>query len=94
MGEELVMTIIFNLMAAVAGAGAAWYWFLSSTVAYPPRLHGSALIGGQVNINMNPLLEAVQKNGRLNAIAARWSAAAAFFVASSAIIEMCSHATQ
>jgi hypothetical protein len=82
------LTTIFNLLIAVAGGCAAWYWYRSSKVPAPSKLHGIAPIGGLVTVNTNPLLAAAQASGRLNAIAATWSAVAAFLVALSAFCEI------
>ena len=77
-----------NLMIGVAGGCAAWYWYRSSKVLAPSKLHGIAPLGGLVTVNTKPLLAAAQQSGRLNAIAATWSAVAAFLVALSALFEM------
>jgi hypothetical protein len=81
------ITIILNLMTASTGGAAAWYWWLSSKVAYPHELRGFAPIGGSVTVNTNPLLVAAQECGRLNRIAACWSAITAGLVALSALAE-------
>lgn len=83
-----LITTIFNLLTAVAGGCAARYWYRSSKVLAPSKLHGSSPIGGAVIVNTNPLLASAQESGRLNAIAATWSAVAAFLVALSALCEM------
>jgi hypothetical protein len=68
-----------NLLAATTGVAAAFFWFRSAMVPYPSNLRGTAPIGGLVNVNMNPLLEAVKRNGRLNKIAAALTGVAAGF---------------
>ena len=85
---RIPVTVIFNLLTAAVGMVAAWYWYRSSKVPYPGKLHGVAPIGGPVTINTNPLLAAVQEGARLNKLAARWSAVAAFLVALSAMSEV------
>ena len=80
---------IFSFLAAAAGMVAAVYWFLSATVTYPSTLHGGSLWGGTV-VNINPLLQAVQKNARLNKVAAFFTAVAALFTGVAAFLNGCS----
>ncbi len=75
------ITVVFNLLAFGAGLLAALYWFRSSRVAYPTNLPGTAMIGGAVSVNMNSVLEAVRENGRLNKLAALFTAAASVLTA-------------
>jgi hypothetical protein len=80
------VTVIWNLMIAVAGALAAWYWYRSSKVRYPDNLHSITPLGGAGLVLTEPWLKAVQEGGRLNKIAASWSAVAAFLGALSLLL--------
>ena len=77
--------MILNLLTAIAGAVAARYWYRSSKVPYPDNLHSITPLGGPGIVIIEPLLKAVREGGRLNKIAASWSAVAAFLVALSAL---------
>ena len=81
---KLNICFYLNLMTAAVGAIAAWYWYRSSKVAYPDRLHANTMFEGVGIVNTAPLLKAVQESGRLNKIAVGLSAVAAFLVALSA----------
>jgi hypothetical protein len=85
------MIYIFNLLAVVSALVAAFYWYMSSRVLMPSELVGGALIGGLVYVNTTPLVVAAKESGRLNAIAAFWSAAAAIFVAAAVVCDACVH---
>jgi hypothetical protein len=89
----IVQLIIFalNLLAAVSGLVAAWYWFRSANVRYPSNLGGIAPIGGMVHVNTNPLLQAVQESGRLNKIAATFTGVAALLGAASLLLATVRH---
>jgi hypothetical protein len=67
----------FGVLAAVLAIIAAYFWWKSSQVKMPPQLRGHTALGGLSYIDTNPLVAAAQESGRLNASAARWSAAAA-----------------
>jgi hypothetical protein len=76
------LTFIFNLMAALVGVVAAVYWYRSATVTYPPILQATPppIAGGSV-VNTRPLLQALEKSGQLNKIAARYTASASLLAA-------------
>jgi steroid 5-alpha reductase family enzyme len=75
------MTMVGNLLAALSALIAAWFWFLSSRTSVPDNLIGVAAGPSITIVSANPLLLQAQKSGRLNAIAAGFSAAAAFIAA-------------
>jgi hypothetical protein len=82
-------TLVFvcNLLTSVTGLIAAWYWYRSASVKYPiDDLKGTALIGGGVDVDMNPLLRAVLETARLNKCAASYTAGAAVLLAVSTFI--------
>ncbi len=72
-----VLSGTFGIASGVAAAVAAFYWWKSSQVPMPTALHGATPIGGMTYVNTNPLVKAASEAGRLNAIAASWSAIAA-----------------
>ena len=46
------------------GILAAYYWIRASQVEAPGNLVGSAMIGGSVRVNTNPLVEFARESGR------------------------------
>ncbi len=81
-----VLATACNLATFAVSITASVYWYRSSRVPAPRELHGSAMIGGRVDVNTNPLLEAAKESGRLNSIAAKLSAGAALLVALSTVL--------
>ncbi len=73
------LSLVFAALTLASGLVAAFYWRRSSLVTYPSELHGLTPIGGVTMVIARPLVEALQESGRLNKIAASWSAVAAFF---------------
>jgi hypothetical protein len=76
----------FNILAALSSALAAYFWYQASQVKAPPKTlkGGTTLFHPQLNpqntsIDTSPLVDYVQESGRLNKVAAKWSAAAALF---------------
>jgi hypothetical protein len=82
-----LIALICEVLAAGASLVAAVYWYRSATVAYPSTLRGFAMVGGAVDIGVNPLLDAVRRGARLNKMAAAWSAVAAFMAAISILFQ-------
>ena len=72
-----VLSATFGLASAVTAGVAAYFWWRSSNVPMPDALHGFSPIGGATHVNTRPLVEAAAETGRLNKIAASWSAIAA-----------------
>ena len=71
---------VFNLLAALSSAVAAFFWYRASQVQAPPTalLGNSGLdVGGDVDVTS--FVEYVQESGRRNKIAALCSAATALF---------------
>jgi hypothetical protein len=79
------LNTLLNLLAALCSALAAYRWLHASQVKDPPAaLVGSAGWtsrngGPNVGVDTTPLVEWAQESGRLNKLAATWSAWAAFF---------------
>jgi hypothetical protein len=71
------ISVGLNIIAAIAGLTAAFYWFRASAVSSPEQIVGSGGFGGPVLMNVKPLTNYVRETGRLNKIAARWSGVAA-----------------
>jgi hypothetical protein len=69
---------VFNFLAAVASALAAYFWYRASQVQAPS---GDADYGNGSNafVDAAPLVEYARESGRRNKIAALCSAAAALF---------------
>jgi hypothetical protein len=76
-----------NLLAAVCSALAAYRWFQATQVKDPPTvLLGSSGYATRTlpftpnaAVDARPLVKWAQESGRLNKVAATWSAAAALF---------------
>lgn len=81
------LVTILNLMSAVAALLAAWFWYCSARVNYPPTLTGWVVMEDVPYVDTEPFIAAAQKSARLNKLAAGWSATVALLVAVSAIIE-------
>ena len=69
-----------NCGSALFGLMAAYYWFLSTQVQFPHKLHG-VVIDPAVFINVDELSKAIKESARMNKIAAGFSAASMFFMA-------------
>lgn len=90
-----------TLLAGIASAFAAYFWFRASQVpAPPPAQPGFAVWGSRthpdapnVSVDASLLVEYVQESGRLNKIAASCSAAAAFFACLAALLSACASST-
>ena len=80
------LVFMCNLASAVAAFVAAVFWFRSAKVKYPSELIGFNPLGGPAHIDTKPLVTAARESGRLNKVAARWSAGAAGLLAVSIII--------
>ncbi|MGZ9709380.1 hypothetical protein ACXX82_00980 [Glaciimonas sp. GNP009] len=91
MTSHLTPAFVFNLLAVVAAIVAAVYWYRSSQVSMPHELVGIALVGGRAHVNTKPLVAAAKESGRLNSIAAGWSAGAALFVAVATVCDAFAH---
>lgn len=76
--------------ASLTGLIAASYWYKSSIVPYPPKLHGIVPVGGSATVFVEPLTVALRESGRLNKIAACWSGLAAFFGGVSSVLAVLS----
>jgi hypothetical protein len=76
---------VFGVASGVAAAVAAYFWWRSSRVEIPAILHGSSSIGGNTYVVTEPLASAARESGRLNSIAASWSAIAAVAAAISSV---------
>jgi len=87
-GKESMLSLMLSLMSAVAALAAAIYWFRSSRVIYPASISGSVPHGGGAYIDARPIADAASKSGRLNKIAAGYSAFAAFAAALSSVISL------
>jgi hypothetical protein len=74
------MTTVLNIVAAIAGLLAAWFWFQSARLKPPSELKGAAGYGGPVTVDTRPLVAFAQDSARLNKIAALWTAFAAFLM--------------
>jgi hypothetical protein len=72
-----VVTVL-NLVAAIAGMLAAWFWFQSAMLKPPAELKGASGYGGPVTVDTGPLVAFAQESARLNKIAALWTPLAAF----------------
>jgi hypothetical protein len=75
---------VVNVIAAVASGIAAYWWYRSAQVDYPPTLSGGSP-GSAAFVSTAPLVRAVDETSRRNKIAAGWSAVAAVLLAVSAI---------
>lgn len=71
------LSATFGVASGATAAVAACYWWKSLQVPMPTALHGFSPMGGATHVNTNPLVKAASEAGRLNAIAASWSAIAA-----------------
>jgi hypothetical protein len=89
-----ILSIAFNVLAALSSGLAAYFWYRASQVAPPNTLFGVAPLadpefrtngsvdygnGSNAFVNATPLVKWAQKSGRRNKRAALWSAAAAAF---------------
>lgn len=81
----ITSSAVCGVISAVAAAVAAFYWWKSSTVQIPNELNGISSWGGPTVVDMQPLVAAAAESGRLNSIAAKWSAIAAAFSGLSSI---------
>ena len=77
---------LLNLLAAVCSALAAYRWYQATQIKDPPTALlgtfgwvGREQTGPTGGVDAKPLVEWVQESGRLNKVAATWSAAAALF---------------
>jgi hypothetical protein len=74
------LTTLSNLLAAVCSALAAYRWYQATQIKDPPTaLHGNYGWDVGVGVDATPLVKWVQESGRLNKVAATWSAVAALF---------------
>ncbi len=73
-----IAVVILDVAAGMFGLIAAWYWYHSSLVVYPRKLHGVVPMGGSATIDTRDLLKAVEASSGLNRTAARFTAAAVF----------------
>lgn len=75
---------VLNVFAAVASGIAAYWWYRSAQVDYPPMLSGGSPHGAAF-VFTAPLVRAVDETSRRNKIAASWSAVVAVLLAVPAI---------
>jgi hypothetical protein len=69
-----------NLLAAICSALAAYRWYQATQIKDPPTaLQGNYGWDVGVAVDTRPLVKWAQESGRLNKVAATWSAAAALF---------------
>ena len=85
-----VVTIVLALLGLVAGLLAAWYWRKSSKVLFVPAYlteTGIASPGfNQPEVWIPAVINTFQKAGRLNKIAAQWTAAAVALGAAASVV--------
>jgi hypothetical protein len=71
-----VASVVLNILAGTAGLIAAASWLRASAVVGPSGVAVSVGVDGS-DVDLGPLKRYVHEAGRLNRIAARWSAIAA-----------------
>jgi hypothetical protein len=89
---------LFNLLAAICSALAAYHWWQASQGKDPPAaLLGSvgwATHGGNTTnaaVGTGPLVKWAQESNKLNKVAATWSALAALFAGLSWVLGLFAH---
>jgi hypothetical protein len=89
-----------SLIAAIASAFAADFWFRASQVPAPPAaLLGHSFLGSRTRpgptaaVDASPLVKYAQESGRWNKIAAWCSAVAALFACIAALLTACASST-
>lgn len=85
-----VVSIVLALLALAAGLLAAWYWRKSSKVlfvpAYPTETGLASPSFNQAEAWIPAVINTFQKAGRLNMIAAQWTAAAVALGAAASVV--------
>ena len=71
---------VLNIVGAIAGLLAAWFWFQSARLKPPSELRVSTGWGGSGTADTAPLVSFAKESARLNKIAAGWTALAALLM--------------
>jgi hypothetical protein len=80
-----IITILLALAAFGTSSAAAWYWYKSSQVEIIGTAPGTASISDVPEIYIMGAQGAIMQSSALNAIAAKWTAAAAVLSALTSI---------
>ena len=85
--------IVFALLAFVSGMLAAWFWLRASRVRTDPGWGENGLVEPGIHSVAHDtwivaIMQSVAESGRLNAIAARWTALTAILTALAALMTL------
>lgn len=79
--------IALSLLVGTSGAITAYYWWRSSRVDIDPPISGLLGMRSSIDGDYSATIDALREIGRLNKIAAMWSAISAVLIILSVIFE-------
>jgi hypothetical protein len=65
--QRSILKLVLDIACFVAASAAAWFWFLSAKVKYPPMLTGLSPMEGMVAVYTEPLCQSARKKDPLSA---------------------------